>query len=140
MKIEKFEDRNKNVLEKAMNGIFEENDREHNIDIGFEAFAYALKNDNDEIVGGIHGWKAFAEIYVDELCVDRKFRGLGYGKKLLTTVETEINGGDCDNINLVTNAFQNAVKFYEKCGFEVEFIRKNKKNPLFDKYYMVKKL
>ena len=29
-------------------------------------------------------------------------------------------------------------EFYKKCGFEVEFIRKNKKNSKLDKYYLVK--
>lgn len=28
--------------------------------------------------------------------------------------------------------------FIKKCGFEVEFIRKNKENPKLDKYYLVK--
>jgi len=31
-----------------------------------------------------------------------------------------------------------APEFYKKCGFNVEFIRKNKDNPKLDKYYLVK--
>ncbi len=138
MKIEKL--KNKENLDKIMNQIFEENDKENNAELGFEPFAYALKDDNNEIVGGIHGWKAFYEIYIDELCISKKNRGLGYGKQLLEIVEKEVNKGDCDNINLVTNAFQNAIEFYKKCGFEVEFVRKNGKNSKYDKYYMIKKL
>ncbi len=138
MKIERLED--KKELDTVMNRIFEENDKEKNAELGFEAFAYALKNDNNEIIGGIHGWKAFSEIYIDELCISKEGRGLGYGKKLLEIVEKEINKGDCDNINLVTNAFQNAIEFYKKCGFEVQFMRKNRKNSKYDKYYMIKKL
>ena len=123
-----------------MNQIFEENDKENNAELGFEPFVYALKDDNDEMVGGIYGWKAFSEIYIDELCISKKNRGLGYGKQLLEIVEKEMNKGDCDNINLVTNGFQNAIEFYKKCGFEIKFVRKNGKNSKYDKYYMVKKL
>lgn len=138
MKIEKLED--KENLSKIMDQIFEENDREHGAELSFKTFAYALKNDSDEIVGGVYGWKAFAEIYVDELCISKENRGSGYGKKLLEIIEKEVSEGDCANINLVTNSFQGAVGFYKKCGFEVEFIRKNTKNSKYDKYYMIKKL
>lgn len=138
MKIEKVKE--KEVLSDIMNDIYDKDDKKKDINIGFEVFAYALKNDNNEIVGGIHGWKAFSEIYVDELCISEEYRGLGYGKKLLKIVETELNiNNDCDNINLYTNDYQGAVNFYKKCGFEIEFIRNNRKNPRFNKIYMVKK-
>jgi ribosomal protein S18 acetylase RimI-like enzyme len=129
------------ALEKAMDDIFEETDREKNItNTGFEPFAYVAKDDSGKIMGGIRGWRIFCEIYVDELCLKREIRNRGIGKTLLEIVEKEINDGQCDNINLHTNNFQEAVKFYEKCGFKVEFIRKNNKNSAFDKYYMNKKI
>ena len=76
---------------------------------------------------------------IDELCVDKSIRGQGIGRKLIEIVEAEVDDGECENINLITNEYQGAVKFYEKCGFEVEFIRKHK-NSKFNKYYMVKKI
>ena len=39
-----------------------------------------------------------------------------------------------NNINLVTNEFQ-APKFYESCGFDLEFVRENKKNLKLTKYF-----
>lgn len=71
--------------------------------------------------------------------MDERARGRGVGKKLLDIVENEICNGTTDFIILMTNAFQKAVEFYEKCGFEIEFVRKNK-DPRFDKYGMIKKL
>lgn len=140
MKIEKIE--NKQELEDVIGLIFEKIDKKLSIEdkFLFKSFSYAIKNDGDKIVGGITGWRIFAEIYIDELILEENLRGNGYGKKLIKIVEKEMNDGNCDNINLVTNSFLNATGFYKKCGFEIEFIRKNSKDSRFDKYYMVKKL
>ncbi|MDR1086839.1 MAG: GNAT family N-acetyltransferase [Endomicrobium sp.] len=91
------------------------------------------------MLGGIRGWRIFNEIYIDELAIDKSIRGYGYAKKLLWTLEQEANDGSCDNINLVTNEFQNAVGFYKKCGFNVDFVRSNSKNARSNKYYLSKK-
>ena len=137
LKIEKVE--SNDVLKTPMDKIYEKDDKEKGIDdIKFKAFAYAVK-DNDNIIGGIHGWRAFDEIYIDELCIDKSIRGQGIGKKLLELVEKEVNDGECENINLITNEFQGAIEFYKKCGFEIEFVRHHKNNK-FTKYYMIKKL
>ena len=42
-----------------------------------------------------------------------------------------------NNINLVTSSFQ-AVEFYKKYGFKIEFIRENKQNPKFTKTFFIK--
>ena len=138
MKIEKVE--NSDILKDSMDKIYEIDDKEKGVDdIKFKTFAYAVKDSENNIIGGIHGWRAFDEIYIDEICIDKAIRGQGIGKKLLEIVEKEVNDGNCENINLLTNEYQNAIEFYKKCGFDIEFIRKHK-NTKFNKYYMVKKL
>ena len=137
IKIEKVE--SSDILKTQMDKIYEMDDKEKGVnDIKFKAFAYAVKDDNN-IIGGIHGWRAFDEIYIDELCIDKSIRGHGIGKKLIEIVEKEVDDGKCENINLITNEFQEAIEFYKKCGFEIEFIRYHKNNK-FTKYYMIKKL
>ena len=42
-----------------------------------------------------------------------------------------------ENINLTTYGFQ-APEFYKKCGYNIEFVRKNEENQKLDKYYLVK--
>lgn len=140
MKIEKIE--NEQELKDVIGSIFQKNDEKLGIEnkFLFKSFAYAIKDDDEKIVGGISGWRIFAEIYIDELILDESLRGKGYGKQLMEIVEKEINDGNCDNINLVTNSFLNATSFYKKCGFEIEFVRKNGKDSRFDKYYMIKML
>ena len=56
---------------------------------------------------------------------------------LMDAVEDYYRDSGFNNINTCTNGFQ-APKFYEKCGFELEFVRKNKTNPKLDKYFYVK--
>lgn len=140
MKIEKIE--NDQELKEAMDSLFVKDDKKFSIEekFLFKPFAYALKDNNEKIVGGITGWRIFAEIYIDELILDESLRGKGYGKQLIEVVEKEMNDGNCDNINLVTNFFQGAIEFYKKCGFEIEFVRNNGKDSRFDKYYMIKRL
>jgi ribosomal protein S18 acetylase RimI-like enzyme len=126
-------------LKKVLTKIFLQDDKEKSIDPNFLTFAFSVKDNNGNILGGIRGWRIFNEIYIDELAVDKSIRGQGYAKKLLETVEQKINDGSCDNINLVTHKFQNAVGFYKKCGFKVEFVRSNTKNTQSNKYYLSKK-
>jgi ribosomal protein S18 acetylase RimI-like enzyme len=138
MKIELIEDRAE--LKHVMDGVFSEEHRERGVDGKIRLFAYAVKDDNGNILGGITGRRMFDEIHVNDICLDKRIRGQGFGKKLLEIVEKEIDDGGCENINLSTIDFQGAVGFYEKRGFEVEFVRKRRNNGKLDRYYMVKKL
>ena len=137
MEIERVEDLD--ILQGKIDDIFIKQAANNNIDSNYQHFAYAVKNDKGEILGGIHGYRLFKEVYVGELSLDEKVRGQGIGRKLLGIVEKEICNDATDFIVLTTNAFQKAIEFYKKCGFEIEFVRKNK-DPRFDKYSMIKKL
>ena len=58
---------------------------------------------------------------------------------LVKAVEDYHKDKNFENINLTTYGFQ-APEFYKKCGYEIEFIRKNKDNSKLDKYFFVKYL
>lgn len=81
----------------------------------------------------------FAEIYIDELVVKEAHRGKGIGTGLVNTVLEYYKDCGFNNINCCTNEFQ-APQFYEKCGFELEFVRNNKTNPKLSKYFYIKHL
>lgn len=138
MKIEKVE--NLNVIEEKLGKIYEKEDAKNGVDFNFEDFTYAVKDDNNELLGGIHGWRVFKEIYIDEIAIDESARGQGIGKNLLDIVEKEMSNEKTDFMILHTNVFQGAVDFYKKMGFEIEFIRKNNNDSKYDKYYMIKRL
>ncbi|KTD37318.1 GNAT family N-acetyltransferase [Legionella oakridgensis] len=109
----------------------------HGIDVNYQRFSVVISNENEQILGVINAYTAFAEIYVDDIWVDSAYRGKGYGRQLLSALENHFKGQGFNNINLVTSAFQ-APEFYKKCGFTAEFTRINKKNPKLSKTFFVK--
>ena len=111
---------------------------EHGIACNYTPFCFVAKID-DIIVGAISGATFFAEIYIDELVVKEAYRGKGIGTELIDTVLEYYKDYGFNNINCCTNEFQ-APGFYEKCGFELEFVRKNKANPKLSKYFYIKYL
>ena len=102
----------------------------------YTPFCFIAKEDN-EIVGAISGATFFSEVYIDELVVNEEHRGKDIGTKLINEVEEYFKDSGFNNMNTCTNEFQ-APKFYEKCGFELEFVRKNKDNPKLNKYFYIK--
>jgi len=124
-------------LEKRMTDGFIEYETSHGIDVNYKTFALVLTNENNIACGVLNAYTAFSEIYIDDLWVDIAYRGKGYGKALVTTLEEHFKGQGFNNINLVTSAFQ-APEFYKKCGFTVEFTRVNKINPQLSKTFFVK--
>jgi uridine kinase len=109
----------------------------HGIDVNYKKFSVVLKNGTGIVLGLLNAFTAFAEIYIDDIWVDTAYRGKGFGKKLIQELENHFRGKGFNNINLVTSAFQ-APGFYQKCGFQAEFVRENKKNPKLTKTFFVK--
>ena len=113
-------------------------EEQNGISCNYTPFCFVAKND-DTIVGAISGATFFAEIYIDELVVKEAYRGKGIGTELIDTVLEYYKDYGFNNINCCTNEFQTP-GFYEKCGFELEFVRKNKANPKLSKYFYIKYL
>lgn len=56
-------------------------------------------------------------MYVDDLCVDEKFRHQNIGKLLMQKASENAKAQGCYNLELNVWSFnENAVKFYESCG------------------------
>lgn len=108
----------------------------HGVDVNYTCFSLAIFETGD-LVGVLNAYTAYAEIYIDDLWVDVNYRGKGYGRALIASLEEKFTGQGFNNINLVTSAFQ-APDFYRKCGFTQEFVRINKHNPKLTKYFFVK--
>ena len=124
-------------------GIYEIIDEEFNkfatkngIICNYKSFAFVAE-EKSKIIGIITGNSYYKEVHISDLIVLEQYRNKHIGSKLMETVENYYKNKGYENINLTTYGFQ-ALEFYKKCGFKVEFIRKSKENPKLNKYYLVK--
>ena len=100
---------------------------------------FIMRDDEDQIVGGITGTIFWHRLYIDFLWMEESLRGNGYGGNLLMEIESFAREQNCRLIQLDTFSFQ-APDFYRKNGYEVvgvvgEFPTKEHKQ-----YYLVKRL
>lgn len=111
----------------------------HGIDVNYQPFAFVLFDEQDEVIGVLDAFNSYSSIHIRDIWVDKAHRGNGYGRKLISELENHFKGKGFNNINLITCVYQ-APEFYMKCGYEVEFVRKNIKNSkltmtIFIKYF-----
>ena len=136
MDVEYHEGKLNENIGKLINIGFTEYARNFDVSLNYKEFNF-LSRENDNIVGILTGKCLHDEVKVSDLIVTEKFRKNGIGSKLLKSVEEYFSDKNYTSISLTTYDFQ-APKFYEKCGFKLEFVRENKKNPKLTKYFFVK--
>lgn len=118
---------------------FERHEAKKGVECNYKQFSFLANNEEGIPIGLITAHTAFLDIHIVEMWVDEGYRGKGIGRKLVEQLEARFNGTKYNNINVYSSAFE-APEFYQKCGFEVEFIRKNTEQPQYTKTYLVKYL
>ncbi|SET54887.1 Acetyltransferase (GNAT) family protein [Salinibacillus kushneri] len=103
-----------------------------------EDISFLLKNDKDEIVGGITGTIYWDHLHVDFLWVDNRERSRGNGTKLLNKIEDFARTRGCNFMFLDTFSFQ-APEFYQKNGFEVFGTINNHPVEGHQQYFLIKR-
>lgn len=96
-----------------------------------------IAKENEKIIGILTGHLYYKEVHIADLIILEQHRNKNIGSQLIKCVEEYFKNKAFENINLTTYQFQ-APEFYKKCGFKLEFIRENKENPKFNKYFFVK--
>lgn len=86
-------------------------------------FAFFIRNKNGQIKGGCSGYIYYGCLYVDLLWVDELLRGKQFGTRLIKDAEKLAQDNNCNFIAVNTMDFE-ALEFYKKLGFTVEFERK----------------
>lgn len=138
MDIEYNEGKLDETICRLINTGFTKYDKAFGLSTNYKEFSFLAK-ENGEISGVITGKCLHDEVKISDLIITEKFRRKGIGSKLLKYVEKYFIDKNYTSLSLTTYDFQ-APKFYEKCGFELEFVRENKKNPKLKKYFFVKYL
>lgn len=65
----------------------------------------------------------YTTLYIDDLCVDEKSRGLHVGRSVYEYVLKFAKDSGCYNVTLnVWACNESAMRFYEKCGLQVQKI------------------
>ncbi|WP_342509635.1 GNAT family N-acetyltransferase [Sporosarcina sp. FSL K6-2383] len=101
--------------------------------------SFMLRNEEEEILGGITGTIFWYHLHIDFLWVDESLRGKGYGKKLLDQIEKTARENNCKLIQLDTFSFQ-APDFYQKYGYQIVGIIEEHPTKDFQQYYLEKRL
>ena len=108
----------------------------NDVKCNYTPFNFVAREDNI-VIGIITGHSYYKEVHIGDLIILEEYRNKHIGSKLIETVENYFRDKGFENINLTTYDFQ-APEFYKKCGYEVEFVRKNKEEPKLTKYFLVK--
>lgn len=130
--IEDFDDEISEFVDKEFNKFAFEN----NLICNYAPFNFIAKED-DKIIGILTGHSYYKEVYISDFIVSEKYRNKHIGTALMKNCIAHFENSGFENINLTTYRFQ-APRFYEKQGFQLEFIRENKQNPKLTKYFYVK--
>ena len=112
--------------------------RESGVALNYEDFGFAAEEPDGTIAGVITGRAYYNEVHIADLIVAEGRRRSGLGTRLVRAVEEAFRGRGYDIITLTTFGFQ-APAFYQKLGYEVEFVRRSR-DPKLDKYFLRKEL
>lgn len=85
-------------------------------------FAFIVKDQNNRIVAGLKGYTYYKCLEIDLLWVEEDFRGKGIGSILIGEAEKIGRDRHCYFATLNTMEWE-ALGFYQKMGYDVEFVR-----------------
>lgn len=117
------------------NGINKEAEQAKRLD-PIRMFCFCLEDEKKEILGGINGITYYGCLYVDMLWVSNRLRNKGWGSKLMQKAEIVGKEQGC-NFATVNTMDWEALPFYQKLGYTIEFVREGYKKD--SKMYFLRK-
>ena len=104
-----------------------------------EPINIVVKDSDDQIIGGINATiiQYWNRCHIDNFWVEERYRGTGYGRRLLKAIEKIAFNKGCRLIELETYSFQ-APNFYIDNGYEIIGIVEN--HPQGHSQYFFKKV
>lgn len=105
------EDELKDIIENDNSPVFVADDNGV-VGYGFCMMEYKEKHNNSPAV---------KTLYIDDICIDEKYRGMNIGKAIYEYIEDFAKKEKCHNITLnVWEGNERAKRFYEKCNLKVQ--------------------
>ncbi len=101
-----------------------------------QPFSIFIKDQNGNIRGGVSGTLFYGSLYVDSLWIESKLRNQGWGTKLMEEAEKLGREQGARFVTVNTMDWE-ALPFYEKLGYKIEFIREGYDKD--SKMYMLRK-
>jgi ribosomal protein S18 acetylase RimI-like enzyme len=101
-------------------------------------FAFFVRDEKGNIVGGCDGEIMYGHLYIGHVWVTETLRGQGFGASLMRAVEQLATDSRCHFMAVNTMEWQ-ALDFYKRFGFFVEFERRGFDNDAIF-YYLRKDL
>ena len=99
-------------------------------------FAFFIRDSRNAILAGAKGVSLYGCLYVDMLWVVPNMRHRGWGSQLIDACEKLGQERHCTFVSLTTMDWE-ALPFYQKLGYEIEFVREGyEKN---SKMYLLRK-
>ena len=87
-----------------------------------QSYAFFLRNSTSTILGGIKGTSYYGCLYIDSLWITPALRNKGWGFQLMHEAEKLGKGRNCSFVSLTTMDWE-ALLFYQKLGYEIEYTR-----------------
>ena len=82
------------------------------------AVACYIRDENENIVGGVQGNFWGKSVHIDALWVDNRYRGQGHGSELMKALERYAQEHGYPLVYLETTSFQ-ALPFYQGLGYSI---------------------
>lgn len=99
-------------------------------------FRIFIKDTHGTVLGGASGTIFYGSLYVDMLWLKEELRHQGLGKTLMMKAEKIGRERQCSFVTLNTMDWE-ALPFYQKLGYEIEFVRQGYANE--STMYMLRK-
>lgn len=125
------------AVDEFINKSFTDYAVKNDVALNFEEYCFAAEEDG-KIIGVITGRAYYNEVHIGDLIIDKSYRRMNIGTKLVKAVEEAFTGKGYSKITLTTFGFQ-APEFYKKLGYSLEFIREDN-DPKLCKYFCIKQI
>ena len=87
-----------------------------------QPFGIFLKDGEEKVVGGVYGYYIYGCLHTDMLWLSKEMRHKGWGLKLMRESEAIARVRKCKFATVNTMDWE-ALPFYQKLGYQVEFTR-----------------